>query len=98
MKQPTTLEQFIEEILEDFGYDIVNDPERTRIFLQSKPKQALLSLFEKYGMECVPEKFEPVMDSEGDKYLTDTKDGWNRAVDEQTARLKQIVKGTQDTQ
>jgi hypothetical protein len=40
----------------------------------------------------LPEKFEPEMDSEGDKYLTDTKDGFNRGISEAQEAINQVIK------
>ena len=57
------------------------------IKLQNRAKQAITSLIKELVAEAKPPTFEPETNSEGDKYLTDTKDGYNRGVTDYEANL-----------
>ena len=54
-------------------------------------KQALTSLIKELVAEAKPPTFEPEINSEGDKYLTDTKDGYNRGVTDYEANLLKVL-------
>ena len=88
MKDTKGIRQVLEELLEPNADD--ETPEgsirnyRTLVLHDSEMDKRIdkaVPALQEIMLGMLPEKFEPVMDSEGDKYLTDTKDGWNRAVD-----------------
>ncbi len=73
----------LDQIILDFWLNATNSstpqPYQTA---KGQAKQALLQWHKSKARSYVPEKFQPEMDSEGDKYLTDTKDGHNACVDQ----------------
>lgn len=85
MTQPTTLEQELMNIVDTVQLDGI-----LRYKWNTNTVSQLLSLFEKYAMEVIGEEWD-VNDIVWRSHQS-------ILIYEQTARLKQIVKGTQDTQ
>ena len=86
----TTVADILDELCKhtqvDYGYAKL---------VPSETNKALTQIEELLDRE-LPESFEPEMDSTGSKYITDTKDGYNQALDDVRKTLKKLMGNTGD--
>lgn len=108
----TTLEQSIEQLLDKHAEYYIR--QTVKFFVENgespalsknnkgdlEAKQALLSLFEKYGKEVIGQIVLPHAEEKlrinTDTYLTNDEDAQNILIAEQTTRLKQILGGNDE--